>query len=144
MDTIFALVIGASLGLITYASVVRPLAVATCLIESEACVLVRYKKKGSTVLIEIPTSNVSIWFDGKDALLYGEPTGKTCDGKWESVYVFDLSLNRPRGYLCAEPLKDVDAMYHEIPWSAFPLRTEKTLNMVDVINAFIDQDIISI
>lgn len=137
--------IGILVGVIIYVSVVRPGAVESCLIDSEYCTRVEYQKKDNTALIHDISSGNYIWFVGDDVLLYNEPTGRVCDAPMESVYVWDLVTNKPRGYLCAEPLSEVKTKYYsDSPIQNIILKAHGTFELLDMVNALIDGGVIEL
>lgn len=144
MNILLALV-GLLLGVIIYISMIRPIAIDTCLINSDYCTRIEYQKKDNTALIHDIESGNYIWFVGDDVLLYNQPTGRICDTPNESVYVWDLVTNKPRGYLCAEPLSQVKLKYYsEVPVQNLILKAYGTFELLDMVNALIDNGIIEI
>lgn len=136
--------IGLFLGVIVY-GFIRPIAVNTCLINSDSCVRIEYRKKNDTALIRDKESGKYIWFIGNAVLLYNEPTGRVCDAPNESAYVLDLVTNKPRGYLCVEPISLVKAKYYSnVSVQNLVLKTRETLDLFNMVNALIDNGVIKI
>lgn len=141
---IFLISIGLLLGVIIYISVVRPMAINTCLINSDSCTRIEYQKKGNTAFIHDMESGNYIWFVDDAALLYNEPTGRICQAPNEPVYVWDLVTNKPRGYLCAVPVSAVTKYYSDIPVQNVILKTHGSFEMLDMVNALVDKGVIEL
>lgn len=140
----FEIIIGIILGIVIYLSLIKPWLIQTCLINSKKCIKINYKQKDNSLLIHIVPTGKTIWFDGKDILIYNEPTGKICENNSQPVYVWDTKINKEKGYLCAKTLKEVNLFYKNYPTQYISIKTDKTLNMFDIINHFIDLGIISV
>lgn len=137
--------VGLLIGVFIYVLAVRQIAIDTCLINSDYCTRIEYQKKNNTALIHDMGSGNYIWFVGDDVLLYNEPTGRVCDAPNESAYVWDLVTNKPRGYLCVEPLSQVKAKYYsKVPVQNIILKTRGTFELLDMVNALIDNKVIEI
>lgn len=140
---IIRIIVGIFSGIVIYILIVRPLAVRSCLINSENCSRVTYRKKDNTVLIDDAESGTCIWFVGRDILVYNEPTGRVCENSKEPVYVWDLATNKPRGYLCADALDHVrEKYYSNSPIQTLILKTRATFHVIDMVNALIDSNVI--
>ena len=145
MMNLLLVCVGLLLGVIIYVSAVRPIAIDTCLINSDHCTRIEYRKKNNTALIRDTMSGKHIWFVGDDVLLYNEPTGRVCDAPNESAYVWDLVTNKPRGYLCVEPLSRVKAKYYsDVPAQNLILKTRGTFELLDMVNALMDNGVIEL
>jgi hypothetical protein len=138
-----SILLGIFCGIIFYVMVVHPWGIKTCLINSYDCLKVQYQQKNGTVLAHEITQNVYIWFDGKDVLLYGQPTGQICESDTEPVFVWDLKTNEQKGYLCAKPLKEVLLLYSQEPVQYFSFKTNtRVADLADIIDIMIDKQII--
>lgn len=138
------LIIGVVCGIIIYVLIIYDWAEKTCLINSHECVKIRFQHINGTALINDMVSGTHIWFDGKDALLYGEPTGKICEKHYDSVFVWDIEKNKPRGYLCAKSLDTVKRIYKDSPIHYISHKSISTLKFLDLINLLMDLGIIYI
>lgn len=143
MNSIFVLV-GVMMGLIVYALLVRPLASATCLVDTINCLTLEYQVVGNTALIRDPSSGRHVWFVGDDVLLYGEPTGRICRDGHEPAYVWNLSLGKSKGYICSSQVDDIrERYYSNAPVHRLNIKTLGTLDMYGMVNALIDNQVIS-
>ena len=135
-------VIGILTGAIIYILVVRPFAVKTCLIEPGKCIQLEYQLKDNTALVHDISTGHYMWFVEGDILLYGEPTGRICK-EGEPTYVWDLLTNKPRGYLCAQPIEVVKRThYHDVPIQKTSIKTHGTFGMFEMVNALVDKNIL--
>jgi len=114
--------------------VLKPLS----LINTNNSLKIQYQQYLNSVLIYVLESQYWIWFDGKDVLVYGLPTGRICndsycageDGsckdlsekdcrgkknctweKYEPVYIYDTTVNKAIGYQCAKPIYEIQSFY---------------------------------
>lgn len=137
-------VLGIIVGLVIYVTVVYPYAYNTCLFSSGSCVKIKYKKKNNTVLMRVLPEGKTVWFNGRDVLLYGEPTGHVCEGSLEPVYVFDLKTDSPKGYLCARSLGKIEELYQNEPYQYINTRHRASIGMANVIDIMVAHGIISL
>lgn len=131
-------------GLVLYYGILREYFVNTCLIRPWECIRIEYTHKDNTVLVYEKDSGNYVWFDGRDILLYGEPTGRVCDDPYESVYVWDLVQNKAKGYACAKPIDEVKDIYEQYPTQYISLKYPGTLSITDLVNALISRGIIQL
>jgi hypothetical protein len=103
-----------------------------------------YKKKDNTVLMHVIPGGKTVWFDGRDVLLYGEPTGRVCEGSSEPAYVFDLKTDTPKGYLCAKPLSEVKLLYSNVPDQYIYTRHYSSIGMTNLIDIMVSKGVISL
>ena len=135
-------IIGLGLGIICYKTFLEPVALQSCLVDSENCVRVLYKKKNNTVLCKELRSGKVIWYNGRDVLLYNESTGRLCPDPYSPTYVWNLVTNTPRGYLSAKNLREVENIYQNQPWSSISIKVDGTIDLIGLINFLIDQRVI--
>lgn len=141
IDVIFGIIIG----IIIYIAVVHPYAYNTCLLSNGSCVKIKYKKKNdNTALIHILPEGKTVWFNGRDVLLYGEPTGQVCESPSEPVYVFDLKTDTPKGYVCVKALEKISKLYKDVPEQYIFTRYNTSIGMANLIDILVANDIISI
>lgn len=139
------IIFGIIIGIIIYSSIVQPYAYNTCLLNSESCVKIMYKTKLNTVLMHIIPEGKTVWFNGRDILLYGEPTGRICeDDTTEPVYVFDLKTDTPKGYLCAKSLVEVQEIYKDSPSKYISVRNTGSIGIANLVDIMVSKDIISL
>lgn len=144
MNSILVL-IGTLVGVIVYVKIVRPFASNTCLVDSHRCINLEYQTTGNTALIHDLSSGRHIWFVGDDILLYGEPTGRICDDGHDAAYVWNLSTNEPKGYICSSPVDVIKQRYYSnAPVGYMSIKTKGTLDMFGMVNELIDRNVISI
>lgn len=124
---------------------IRPIAVASCLIDSSKCLTLEYQTVGNTALIHDESTDRYIWFVGDDILLYNEPTGRICENPYQSAFVWNLSENKAKGYSCSSPVDEVkDRYYSSVPVRRLVVKTRGTLDMYGMVNVLIDNEIISL
>lgn len=132
-------------GFIIYKTMIRPIAVASCLIDSSKCITLEYQTVGNTALIHDESTDRYIWFVGDDILLYNEPTGRICENPYQSAFVWNLSENKAKGYSCSSPVDEVKERYYSsVPVRRLVVKTRGTLDMYGMINVLIDNEIISL
>jgi hypothetical protein len=141
IDIIFGIIIG----IIVYIAIIHPYAYNTCLFSSGSCVKIKYQtKNNNTALIHILPEGKTVWFNGRDVLLYGEPIGQVCEGSFEPVYVFDLKTDTPKGYVCAKALEKIKKLYEDAPEQYLYIRSNASIGMANLIDILVSNNIISI
>jgi len=119
-----------------------------CFIGTNKCMKIEYQQYENSVLVHMIPSGYWVWFDGKDILVYGEPTGKVCkDEGYESTYVYDVSARKVIGYMCAKDLTQVKAFYERQKASKqyiFKKNVSVDFNVYDLINLLANEKIINI
>lgn len=135
---------GVAIGVLVYISLIQPYAYSTCLLDSGSCLKIKYKKKGNTALLRIIPQGYTVWFDGRDALLYGEPTGQVCPGDTETAFVFDLKTDTPKGYLCVKSLDKVKELYSNEKEQVLMVRQESRMGMANLIDIMVLKGVISL
>lgn len=135
--------------IIVYQFIVKPYILEpSCLIDTQSCLKIQYQRVQNSVLVHMIPTGYWVWFDGKDILIYGDPTGRVCkDEDFESVYVYDVSTRKILGYMCAKPLSQVKDFYkrHNSPIEyIFKRKFGENFNIYDVINLLADKNIINI
>jgi len=132
---IIAILIGLSIHfLVIRDKVLKPLS----LIDTYKSLKIQYQQYLNSVLIYVIQSQYWIWYDGKDVLVYGLPTGRICNDsyctgnkesctdksekdcisdkectweKYEPVYIYNTTVNKAVGYQCAKPLYEIQSFY---------------------------------
>jgi hypothetical protein len=146
---LISMVLGVLVGVVVFISMVRPWLKKTCLIDTDGCVKIRYQKKDNSVLVHVAPSGKVVWFDGKEILLYNEPTGRICD-TGDPAYVWTTPSEKethtvPQGYMCAKSLKDVEKFYDGVePQFAFMRSGGPPLGIFDILNHLSDLNVIDL
>lgn len=144
LKMISSVLFGIIIGIIIYIAIVQPYAYNTCLFSSGSCVKIKYKKKNNTALIHVLPEGKTVWFNGRDVLLYGEPTGNVCDDSLEPAYAFDLKTDTPKGYVCAKSLTEIKKLYEAEPDQYITTRHPGSIGMANLIDIMVANNIISI
>lgn len=118
-----------------------------CLINTNNCIQIEYQKYKNSVLIHLLPLGNWIWFDGKNIIVYGEPTGKVCnDPNYESAYVINTDLQKIEGYICSLKISKVINFYNDKKSKKEYIykrsKKNKTYNVYDVMNILINKKII--
>ena len=173
---IWIFAISAIIGISLYFLVFRNVLKSYNLLDTNKSLKIKYQQYLNSVLINAIGSEYWIWFDGKDVLVYGIPTGRICNDsyctgsdscktkddeesckndkddcrweKYEPVYIYDTTVNKPIGYQCAKPLYEIKSFYccknapDEYIFVSNP--NNKEYSMIDIINEFVKRKIINI
>lgn len=146
---IWIIIIACMVALIVYEFIVKPyLLEPMCLIDTQACLKIKYQTFENSVLVHMIPTGYWIWFDGKDVLIYGDPTGRVCkDEGFESAYVYDVSTRKIIGYMCAKSIIQIQDFYKKqnspIKY-IFKRNFSANFNVYDLINLLADKNIINI
>jgi hypothetical protein len=136
------IIIGITLGIICYVGFFEPLAYSTCLVDPENCTKVFVKTKGSTALIRETQSGKVVWFNGRDIFLFNETVGLFCEEPSEPTFVWNLSTNTPRGYLCTRSLTEVESLYSNEPEQIFAIRAKGTISIIEMVNFLLQNNVL--
>lgn len=131
---------------IFYVFIVKPFfLVKTCLIDTDMCLRLEYFRYKDTVLLHAQPTGYWVWFDGKNIMIYGEPTGRVCDTTSEPVYMYDTKANKISGYACVKTLTEVQKFYKNIkPEFIYVHDPDINYNVYDLINMLVKRKIISL
>ena len=119
---IFVLAFGVCVGLFLYFWWADGVLKNACLLDSNKCYRIYYKKKNNTVLIKLPNS-YWIWFNGAEFFVYGYPSSTECpsitNSKGEvtsqsSAFVINSQNLDIRGYRCVKSLEAVKDIYKKM------------------------------
>lgn len=139
----FEILLGIILGALVFISVITPWARATCLFDKGKCVGVEYQTKDNSVLAHVAPSGKYIWFDGKELMLFGEPTGNICEDPGTTpAYVMDTKSGVPRGYRCTKPLEEIKEYYKNTPSHTLFVRGNGSMGINEVVNELLRNRII--
>ena len=110
---LWVITLASLVAIIMYQFIIKPyLLEPMCLIDTQSCLKIEYQRFQNSVLIHMIPTGYWIWFDGKDILIYGDPTGRVCKYEgFDSVYVYDVSTRKILGYMCAKSLSEVKDFY---------------------------------
>lgn len=137
------------LAFIIYHLVVKPyILTPLSFINTSTALQIQYQQYGNSVLVHILPTGYWIWFDGKDIIVYGEPSGRVCkDQGYDSVYVYDVIKKKVSGYMCAKDLEEVKKLYNDKNSKIqyiFKRKFKSDFDVYDVINLLSDRRIINI
>ena len=139
---LWAIIMGVLLGIVVYVFFVYPALLSSPLINTNKSLEISYQQIDNSLLIQM-TTGYWIWFDGKDALLYGQPTGRDCDDGYQSVFVIDISSGNKLGYMCATELTKVMGYYEKQPVNRIYTK-DVGLDAIQIINLFLEKGIITV
>ena len=146
---IWVIILAVVVAYVIYQKIVEPKILQPyCLINTNTCLRIRYRRYKNSVLVHMQPTGFWVWFDGKDVLIYGEPTGRLCmDDKYDTVYVYDVSVNKVIGYRCAKKISEVQQFYDskKAPVEYLYQRHFKSnFDVYDLINFLADRGIINL
>ena len=104
-------------------NVIEPKFNEMCLIKTNECISITYKKVGNSLLINVNPEDYWMWYDGKYLLVYNLTTNKKCkslgDEEFEEVFVYNPKERKVMNFLCGRKLSELQNEYKE--------QTSKTL-----------------
>ena len=104
----WAIILGILIGTVIYVYLYKHVFYQTCLVDGNTCHKLLYKIRGNSALINVLDTPIHVWFDGRDAFIYGHGHGKICDDTTKEVaYVVDLNSRDTKGWVCANTLDHV-------------------------------------
>ena len=99
-------------------NVVEPKLNEMCLINTNECLNITYKKYKNSVLINVNPQDYWLWFDGVYLLAYNLITDRNCEIKgndnYEEVFVYDPKERKVLNFLCGKKLELVKQDYDKI------------------------------
>jgi len=139
---LWAIIMGILVGIVAYVFIIYPALCRTPIINTNRALEIRYQQIDNSLLIQM-TTGYWIWFDGKDALLYGQPTGRECDDGYDSVFVMDIASGNKLGYMCATELTKVMEYYKDKGINYMYVK-DVGLDAIQIINLFLEKGIITV
>ena len=130
---IFVIGFGICIGLCLYYWWAKRVLENACVLDSNKCYRIRYKKHKNTILIQLPNL-YWIWFNGAEFFVYGYPTSTECPSITNSkgdvttqsaAFVINSQNLDIRGYRCVKSLESVQNIYKNIPPSYLLINMEK-------------------
>lgn len=144
---LWIIVIAIFLAFVIHQFIIRPWLYQNGLLNTSEALQIRYQKYDNSVLVHMLPTGFWIWFDGRDILVYGEPTGRICNDDYDPAYMYDVQNRKSKGYVCADTLEKVKSFYNNknIPYQyIFKRKFNPNFNVYDVINLLGDNNIIKI
>jgi len=142
---IWIIVIAILFGFSIFELLIVPYLKSKCIIYTNSCIQIQYQQIDNSVLVHMIPTGWWVWFDGKQVLIYGEPTGRVCNDGFEAVFVYDVQQKKEIGYLCAKSLTDVQDFYKNAPYQYIYNRTDTSnFNVYSMINFLADKRIINL
>lgn len=143
---LWTIIIASLSSIILYYLVLKPFLIKKCLLNTQNCMQLAYQKYKNTILIHMQPTGYWIWYDGKDILLYGEPTGRICTQEnTEPAYIYDTSNKQILGYKCVSKLNTIKDFYDKQTKVEYIFDSNiKNMNMYEIINYLVDKNIITI
>jgi hypothetical protein len=120
-----------------------------CLINTNKCIQISFKKFKNSVLVHMQPTGYWWWFNGRYIYVYGLPTGRECEdsSRFEPCFVVDAKTRKTVGYECVTVLSDITKFYDEKnakEQHIFVCSKEKNFNIYDAFDQLVLKNIIQI
>lgn len=85
-----------------------------CLINTNQCIQISFRKYKNSVLVHMQPTGYWWWFNGEFIFVFGLPTGRQCEGKnFEPAFVIDTRTAKVKGYECVTHLENLIKFYKD-------------------------------
>jgi hypothetical protein len=78
---------------------------------TKSSLIMHFYKHENSAVITIPSTDQTLFFDGRKMYIYNMQTSRLCEEPYETAYVVDVGFNKTMGFLCSEKLSNIMDFY---------------------------------